>query len=90
MSVLALPQRLTHADAQALVDGWTARLPAAADGVLTLDAQSLAVFDSSAVAAILALRRLAIAQGARLCVMACPPRLMALADLYGVADWFRP
>ncbi len=87
---LALPERLTHAQAQPLIDGWTANPPPVAGGQWTLDARAVVVFDSSAVAAVLALRRLAATRGLRLSVTGCPPRLLDLAALYGVAEWFQP
>lgn len=87
---LALPERLTHAQAQPLIDAWTANPPPVSGGVWALDARAVSVFDSSAVAAVLALRRLAVARGLRLSVTGCPPRLLELAALYGVAEWFQP
>jgi phospholipid transport system transporter-binding protein len=54
--------------------------------VLSLDAGTLQHFDSSVLALLLQLRRQAQARGVRVDVRDLPPRLVALARLYGVAD----
>ncbi|BAO80139.1 predicted NTP binding protein containing STAS domain [Serpentinimonas raichei] len=86
----ALPERLTHeqADAyvqrcQAAIEGGRATDPGAA---WPLDASALQHFDSSALAALLAVSRLLQARGGRLQVQHMPLRLRELAALYGVSE----
>jgi len=85
-----LPERLTHeqADAyvlrcQAAIEGGSATDPGAA---WPLDAAALQHFDSSALAALLAVSRLLQARGGRLQVQQMPLRLRELAALYGVSE----
>lgn len=95
--MLVLPAQLTH---ESVVD--TLRLfeqtiqmaedaQSKADTVakvtpLVIDGAALAHFDSSAVALLLACRRIAQKQGRRLAFQAMPEKLVALERLYGVAD----
>jgi phospholipid transport system transporter-binding protein len=53
---------------------------------LTIDFSRITGVDSSAVALLLEWRRQASARGKRLDFVNLPPNLLALADLYGVAD----
>jgi phospholipid transport system transporter-binding protein len=53
---------------------------------LTIDFSRIGNVDSSAVALLLEWRRQAAARGKRLDFVNLPPNLLALADLYGVAD----
>ena len=54
--------------------------------ILTIDFSRITGVDSSAVALLLEWRRQAAARGKRLAFANLPPNLLALADLYGVAD----
>lgn len=86
VSTLELPERLTLADADqtlARLDGELAQL---ADATVVVNAGSLQVFDSSALAVLLELRRRLMAQGRTLRVNGWPRRLEDLAALYGVRD----
>ncbi len=83
-TAIALPERLTLAEASATLD----RLLAAvgnAGAVCRLDATPLAVLDTSAVAVLLECRRHAQALGKSLELHHAPAKLTALAGLYGVA-----
>lgn len=87
---LTLPQRVTQTEAElvlALLEREVALHPEA--GVV-LDAASLTVFDSSALALLLALRRRQTSQGRVLRVSGWPSRLSQLARLYGVRDLLPP
>ena len=85
MSDLKLPSTLMHPQANACRDDWVAALRAAPVGeVWTVDASGLTDFDSSALAVLLACRREAMASGQSWAVTGLPPKLQALADLYGV------
>lgn len=83
-TLLPLPHRLTHAEASAFLG--QARAQAMQGAALLLDASALQVFDSSAVAVLLALRRSAQAAGGGLQLQGTPPRLRALLVLYGVGE----
>ena len=54
------------------------------------DASALRIFDSSALAILLACRREALAAGKTFSVQTLPPRLRQLATLYGVAELIPP
>jgi len=89
-----LPQRLTHEQADAYVQRCLAVMesggaPAPAQtgaAHWSLDAAALQHFDSSALAALLAVARLLQARGGRLQVLHMPLRLRELAALYGVSE----
>jgi phospholipid transport system transporter-binding protein len=83
--VLTLPATLTHD----LVAGFALRLSAlvAEQPVqVVADASALRVFDSSALALLLACRREAVAAGKEFSVLNLPERLRRLAGLYGVGE----
>ena len=82
---MKLPQTLTLDVATAAVD--TLRADAAASqGALEIDASALTAFDTAALALLLQARRLAQAGGRAFAVHGAPPKLMQLAQLYGVAE----
>jgi phospholipid transport system transporter-binding protein len=79
----ALPASLTIKDARAAVAALRAGI-VAGSGPVAIDAGALKTFDTSAIAALLELRREA---GARpLVVTGAPPAMVELAGLYGVAE----
>lgn len=57
---------------------------ASEDAVVTLNAESLQKFDSSALAVLLQLQRQCMAAGKSLAVQGLPRQLLALATLYGI------
>ncbi len=57
---------------------------------LTIDFSGISGVDSSAVALLLEWRRRALALGKTLDFVNLPPNLLALAELYGVADLIQP
>ncbi len=57
---------------------------ASEDSVVTLNAESLQKFDSSALAVLLQLQRQCMAAGKSLAVQGLPRQLLALATLYGI------
>ena len=83
--MLTLPARLTHTQAGECLTQWLAQLPPAPTAV-RLDATGLTQFDSAALAAMLALRRAALARGQVLEVVNMPPGLAELSHLYGVDE----
>lgn len=83
-AVIALPATLTLAEARATLAQLGPQLQAAADPVL--DASALRHLDSSALALLLECSRQASAAGRRLGVHGAPPKLVQLAQLYGVAE----
>ena len=83
----ALPVRLTHAEAPACLAACAVELRRTTAGESAeLDAGALQDFDSSAVALLLALARVARERGVELRLLALPPRLRELAVLYGVGS----
>jgi phospholipid transport system transporter-binding protein len=85
----ALPAQLTHAQATDYLTLCTAALGRAQAGmgsVAVLDASALQDFDSSVLAALLAVRRRVVAAGGELTVQGLPERLRNLAALYGVSE----
>ena len=83
--MLKLPPKLTHNDAAACVSAWLSQLPMGT-GAVQVHAGDLEQFDSSALAALLALRRTLLGRGQSLELVATPPRLKELATLYGVSE----
>ena len=82
MSPIALPQRLTMSDAAAELARLRPLLRAAPQPVI--DASSLQVLDTAALALLLDCQRMARARGQELRVTGAPPKLAQLAQLYGV------
>jgi phospholipid transport system transporter-binding protein len=86
-----LPPRFTHEQAPDWVQrchsqlrghkAWSPGQPCA------VPAGALEVFDSAALAALLAVTRLVQNAGGRLQLLDMPPRLRELATLYGVSAW---
>jgi phospholipid transport system transporter-binding protein len=82
MTTVALPARLTMAEAPAVLADMAPRL-AAADAPV-LDASPLVELDSAALALLLDCRRRVLARGLTLQITGAPPKLRQLAALYGV------
>lgn len=83
--MLNLPATLTHAEAAELEPRLKQLVQAEASALL-VDASALKVFDSSALALLLASRREALAAGKGFAVQNLPARLQQLASLYGVSE----
>ena len=82
-----LPSGLNHAVAQGSVELAASALNGVeAGGLAEVDASALEQFDSSALAVLLALRRLAGERGVGLRVLGLPQRLRDLSALYGVSE----
>ncbi len=84
MAAIALPARITMADASAALAALQPQL-AAADAAV-IDASALAELDTAALAVLLDCRRLALARGQPLQLVGAPAKLAQLAQLYGVAE----
>lgn len=83
--MLSLPSELTHRQANACLAQLRAGLDAAPAGeTVVVDASALERFDSSALAVLLELRRIAQRSQKTLQVQAQPPHLSDLAKLYGI------
>ena len=83
--MLSLPLELTHRQANACLAQLRAWLDAAPAGeTVVVDASALERFDSSALAVLLELRRIAQRSQKTLQVQAQPPHLSDLAKLYGI------
>ena len=85
-STVQLPARVTLQEAVQVLDGLNRALAKQAGPEMTLDASGLQVFDSSAVAVLLALRPNVLAQGKKLSIHQWPQRLADLVKLYGVSE----
>lgn len=79
-----LPTTLTVVEARAIQRLLAQALKSEPEGSVTVDASHLKQFDSAALAVLLDCRRLATALGRPLIVRGMPPKLLALATLYGV------
>ena len=82
--MLQLPAVLTHAVACGFLPAATREIPSLLKEVV-VDAGALRQFDSSALAILLECRRQALAAGKAFSVRDAPPRLLQLAQVYGVA-----
>ncbi len=80
--MLALPAKLDHSQAASNM-AWRADACAAE---YQIDLAALDVFDSSALALLLDLRRAAISDGKQLAIHNAPAKLTQLAVLYGVNE----
>lgn len=85
MAAVALPASVTMDDASAALRAIEASLAALrSGGDLAIDASALHEVDTAAVALLLQARRLAQARGVGFALHGAPPKLVALARLYGV------
>jgi len=84
-AAVALPAQVTMADASAALRKLESAL-ASGSGPLTVDASGLVELDTAAVSLLLHVQRLAAARGRRLDLRSPPSKLVALAELYGVAS----
>jgi len=83
MSALALPATLTQSNATVCLRELSQAL-AGQSGAVQVDGHALQLFDSAALAVLLAVRRQALGSGGTLQVTHLPQRLADLARLYGV------
>ncbi len=90
MTVLTMPETLLHKHAPACLAQWAAQCKTVASSVVNVDASALTAFDSSALAALLGLRREVLAQGGTLQISGMTSRFRELARLYGVLDLLEP
>lgn len=81
---VCLPERLTLQEAAPVLERLGRELQKQAGPTVSLNASALNVFDSSAVAVLLELRRSLLVQGKKLAVTERPQRLRDLVGLYGV------
>ena len=86
MSTIALPAQLTLREAGGAMRALQPAIAQAEETIITLDAAALAQIDSAVLAVLLACRRQAVARQRGFEVVHAPPRLVELAQLYGVQD----
>jgi phospholipid transport system transporter-binding protein len=84
MSTANLPERLTMSEGRATLEALLPKLKTAT--ITELNASNLQVFDSAAVALLLACQRQAHSQGQSLIVAGASDKLRNLAHLYGVSE----
>ena len=82
--MLILPDTVTLAEASDTLRMLAQAAPRQGAAELTIDAAQLRRFDTSALAVLLECRRIAQADGRSFAVLNAPPKLEALAALYGV------
>jgi len=91
MTRIALPPQLDTGCAAAQLARLCEALDALPAGsVCTLDAAQVQQFDSAGLAVLLACRRHALTTGKTVHVAQWPAKLLALAQVYGVAEWLAP
>jgi phospholipid transport system transporter-binding protein len=88
--MLLLPEKVDVSVARDTLRMLSQALKREADPNITVDASSLAHFDSSALAVLLECQRLAHAWGKGFGVRRAPPKLTQLARLYGIDDLLLP
>lgn len=86
MASLVLPASLTTQEARDTLRLLTQALPREGDTPVVIDASGLQQLDTSALAVLLECRRLAQAWGKDFELKRPPPKLVALAKLYGVDE----
>jgi len=86
VDMLALPAKLIMGTATAEMGRLFSLLGSQQQPRVTLDAGALEVFDSSAIAVLLEVRRELLRQGRQLQILRLPPRLRDLMTLYGVGE----
>jgi phospholipid transport system transporter-binding protein len=82
--MLLLPAKVTAADANDTCRLLTQALKGEPDATIVVDASNLQQFDSSVLAVLLECERAADAWGKPFATRNAPPKLAALAELYGV------
>lgn len=82
--MLLMPSTLTLRESRDTLRMLSQALEGEPDGEVVIDASPLQQFDTSALAVLLECERLALAWGKRFSVRQAPPKLAALAKLYGV------
>ncbi|MEY2707214.1 MAG: hypothetical protein RI905_966 [Pseudomonadota bacterium] len=86
-SQFQLPAEISHNNVEAVLAEGIAVIDALqAENNLTIDCQALAVFDSSALSALLSIRRHAKTKSINIELRSIPEKLASLAQVYGVAD----
>jgi phospholipid transport system transporter-binding protein len=85
-NIYRLTRPLVIANARALLEAGRGLLGAETEKAVRLDLSSVREADSSALAVLFALQRVAAARGLALSVVDPSPGLLSLAGLYGVAD----
>jgi phospholipid transport system transporter-binding protein len=88
--MLLLPANVTAVEATDTLRLMAQALKNEADPIVMVDASNLRKFDSSALAVLLDCRRAAIAWGKPFALRNPPPKLAALARLYGVDELLMP
>ena len=83
---LQLPQELTYRQARECLMRLRPLVQGAVGQRVQIDASAVQMFDSSALAVLLALRRAALEAKKQLLVLGLPAGLQSMAALYGIQD----
>ncbi|MEG0446118.1 MAG: STAS domain-containing protein [Comamonas sp.] len=89
-STLQLPRELTYRQARECLLSLRPLVVEYAGQQVPVDASAVKVFDSSALAVLLACRRAAVAAGKQLQITGLPKGLRSMAALYGVQELLLP
>ena len=84
--MLTLPESLGLKEAAAVMQSLRAQMRRESGAQTVIDAAALRHFDSSALAVLLDCKREAARQQKDFTLQGAPPKLLALADLYGVRE----
>jgi len=86
-AIYQLPQSIEHNNVEeVLTQVVKALLPLKAQETLVIDCQALTVFDSSALSALLAIKRRASEKAIQIEMQSVPEKLASLAKVYGLAE----
>lgn len=88
--MLVLPADLALQDAFTVVQRMCGEMRGAQGSEVAIEAQALRNFDTSALAVLLECRREARRLNKSFRLLGAPPKLLALADLYGVRELLGP
>jgi phospholipid transport system transporter-binding protein len=88
--MLVLPESVTNREARDTLRLLTQAMQRESEATVVIDASPLKQLDSAAIAVLLECRRLAQSAGKRFELRGAPPKLTALAQLYGVDSLLIP
>jgi phospholipid transport system transporter-binding protein len=86
-AIYQLPSTIDHSNVEKVLVAAVGQLSSLSAGeALVIDCQSLATFDSSALSALLAIKRRASEKSIQVQLQAVPEKLASLAKVYGLAE----
>lgn len=86
-TIYQLPQSVDHGNVEQVLVAAVSQLSSLpAQSTLVVDCQALSAFDSSALSALLAIKRRASEKSIQIQLQAIPDKLASLAKVYGLAE----